>query len=94
MIGFLFLTVPTWVKLVTGIKKKMKNKLMVFREKILLKKRSIIETVFSVLKGSHRIEHSRHRSIWNACVHILAALISYSLKPSKPTIRDQFLIQN
>ena len=82
------------LKLVTGIKKNMKNKLMILREKSLLKKRSIIDTVFSVLKGSHRIEHSRHRSIWNAFVHIFAALISYSIKASKPSIREQFLIQN
>ncbi|KDO02373.1 hypothetical protein REISMN_07375 [Rickettsia tamurae subsp. buchneri] len=39
------------IKLVTGIKKNMKNKLIPLIEKILLRKRSIIETVFSVLKG-------------------------------------------
>ncbi|EER21532.1 ISPg3, transposase [Rickettsia endosymbiont of Ixodes scapularis] len=36
--------------MVTGIKKNMKNKLIPLIEKILLRKRSIIETVFSVLK--------------------------------------------
>ena len=82
------------LKLVTGIKKKMKNKLMILREKILLRKRSVIESVFAVLKESHRIEHSRHRSVWSAFVHIFSALIYYSLKPSKPSIRDQCLIQN
>ncbi len=74
------------LKLVTGIKKKMKNKLMPLFEKILLRKRSIIETVFSVLKGSFEIEHTRHRSIWNAFVHILSALIAYCMKPNKPAI--------
>uniref|UniRef100_UPI00313D34EA IS982 family transposase n=1 Tax=Rickettsia endosymbiont of Urophora cardui TaxID=3066265 RepID=UPI00313D34EA len=74
------------IKLVTGIKKKMKNKLMPLFEKILLRKRSIIETVFSVLKGAFEIEHTRHRSIWNAFVHILSALIAYCMKPNKPAI--------
>ncbi|WP_342225354.1 transposase [Rickettsia endosymbiont of Urophora cardui] len=70
----------------TFLKKKMKNKLMPLFEKILLRKRSIIETVFSVLKGAFEIEHTRHRSIWNAFVHILSALIAYCMKPNKPAI--------
>jgi hypothetical protein len=82
------------IKLVTGIKKKMKNKLMPLFEKMLLRKRSIIETVFSVLKGSFELEHTRHRSIWNAFVHILSALIAYCMKPTKPTISQNYLIQN
>ena len=82
------------IKLVTGIKKKMKNKLMPLFEKMLLRKRSIIETVFSVLKGSFELEHTRHRSIWNAFVHILSALIAYCMKPTKPAISQNYLIQN
>lgn len=74
------------VKLVTGVKKKMQNKLIPIMEKILLRKRSIIETVFSLLKGSFELEHTRHRSIWNAFVHILSALVAYSIKPTKPAI--------
>ena len=74
------------LKLVSGIKKTMKNKLMPIFEKILLRKRSIIDTVFSVLKGSFEIEHTRHRSIWNALVHVLSALAAYCMKPSKPSI--------
>ena len=82
------------LKLVTGIKKNMKNKLMPLIEKVLLRKRSIIETVFSVLKGSFEIEHTRHRSIWNAFVHILSALVAYCLKPTKPSIKSNLLIRN
>ena len=63
-------------------------------EKVLLRKRSIIETVFSVLKGSFEIEHTRHRSIWNAFVHILSALVAYCLKPTKPSIKSNLLIRN
>lgn len=74
------------IKLVTGIKKNMKNKLMPLFEKILLRKRSIIETVFSVLKGSFELEHTRHRSIWNAFVHILSTIVAYCMKSNKPAI--------
>ena len=81
------------LKLVTGIKKSMKNKLMPLMEKILLRKRSIIETVFSLLKGSFELEHTRHRSIWNAFVHILSTLVAYSMKPTKPSISSSPLIQ-
>jgi hypothetical protein len=82
------------LKLVTGIKKGMRNKLIPIFEKILLRKRPIIETVFSVLKRSFEIEHSRHRSFWNAFVHILSSLVAYCLKPHKPAIKLQCLIQS
>ena len=72
----------------------MKNKLIPIFEKILLRKRSIIETVFSVLKYSFELEHTRHRSIWNAFVHILSTLVAYCMKPTKPTITKNYLIQN
>ncbi|CAL7959241.1 hypothetical protein MIDIC_110041 [Alphaproteobacteria bacterium] len=51
--------------MITGIKKGMINKLMLLFEKILLRKRSMIETGFSVLKRYFELEHTRHRSIWN-----------------------------
>lgn len=79
------------LKLVTGIKKTMKNKLMAPFEKIMLRKRSIIETVFDYLKNKFEIEHSRHRSPVNAFVHIIATLVSYSLKKSKPKVDMNFL---
>lgn len=74
------------LKLVTGIKKGMKNTLMLWQEKILLRKRSLVETVFDFLKNKLLLEHTRHRSPLNAFVHILCTLIAYQLKPSKPSI--------
>jgi len=50
------------VKLVTGMRLNMKNRLMEWEEKILLRKRSLIETVNDTLKKVCQIEHSRHRS--------------------------------
>ena len=80
------------LKLVTGIKKKMKNKLMILKEKILLKKRSVIESVFDILKNHFELEHTRHRSIPNACVHLLATLVAYCLRKKKPSIKFNFVL--
>ena len=76
------------VKLVTGSKKNMKNILMNSYEKFLLKKRSIIETVFGYLKEIQMIEHHRHRSPVNMFIHVISTLISYQLKSSKPSLTD------
>lgn len=77
----------TGIKLVTPIKSTMKNKLMPLSEKLLLKKRSIIESVFNVLKNSFNLTHTRHRSPANALAHILATLVAYSFKVNKPKIK-------
>lgn len=77
------------VKLVTGVKANMKNKFMILKEKILLRKRSLIESVFSVLKRNG-LEHSRHRSVHGFILHILGSLISYQLNRKKPEISDDY----
>lgn len=82
------------LKLVTGIKKTMKNKLMILNEKFLLRKRSLIETVFDYLKNKFQIEHTRHRSPSNALVHILSTLVAYQLKPSKPSFSHAYALPN
>src|SRR5262249_11884614 len=53
------------LQLITRIKSNMKNKLISVFDKILLRKRSIIETVIDQLKNISQIEHSRHRSPTN-----------------------------
>lgn len=77
------------LKLVTGIRKKMRNMVMPLAEKIILRKRSLIETVFDYLKNKLQLEHTRHRSPFNAFIHIIATLIVYQLKPSKPSLNFQ-----
>ena len=76
--------------MVHGIKKNMPNKLMDLNEKILLRKRNIIETVFDYLKNKMNLEHTRHRSPINAFVHILSTFISYCFKKNKPSINYGF----
>lgn len=76
------------LQLITRIKNNMKNKLMPLIDKLLLRKRAIIESVNDQLKNISQIEHSRHRSIWNFMSNILAGLIAYALQPKKPSIRQ------
>lgn len=75
------------VKLITKLRANMKNKLMPLLDKLLLRKRGLIESVHNRLKQGAQIEHHRHRSPWNFMVNLLSGLASYSLNPTKPTLR-------
>ena len=74
------------INLITGIKKNMKNKLYTLVDKILLRKRPIVETVNDQLKNISNIEHSRHRSQNNFIVNLLSGLIAYTHQAKKPKI--------
>ena len=74
------------LQLITRYKKKMKQKLVKLIDKILLRKRSLIETVNDQLKNISQIEHSRHRSVWNFLVNLFAGLIAYTYLPKKPCL--------
>ena len=64
----------------------MKNKLMEMEDKILLRKRSIIECVNDFLKNICQIEHSRHRSVHNFIMNIISAIAAYSYLEKKPSL--------
>jgi Transposase DDE domain len=53
-------------------------------DKLLLRKRAIIESIIDPLKNISQNEHSRHRSPTNFVVHLLAGLIAYSHQDKKP----------
>ena len=72
--------------LVTGIKRNMRNYLMPILDKIMLRKRFIIETIFGYLKEQFNIHPQKHRSPTNFFASLFAALIAYQIKPSKPKI--------
>ncbi len=72
---------------VTGVRKNMKNQVMSLYDKIMLRKRSIIETINDQLKNICMIEHSRHRSFHNFINNILSGIIAYSFLPKKPSIK-------
>jgi hypothetical protein len=75
------------LKMLVGIKKGMKNMLMPLAEKLLLRKRFVIKTVFDILKSETNINHTRHRSPMNAAVNIISALVAYAFKTNKPKIK-------
>jgi len=75
------------VQLVTKLKTNMKNRLMSVADKVLLRRRAIIETVNDQLKNISQIEHTRHRSLANFMVNLVAGLVAYCHQPKKPSLR-------
>lgn len=82
------------IHLITKIRKNMKNSLMTMSDKILLRKRALIETINDELKNICQIEHSRHRSLVNFMCNTIAGLVAYSFLPKKPAINCQFEFSN
>ena len=78
------------VELITSIRKNMKPQLLTLIDKLLLRKRSVIETINDQLKNISQIEHSRHRSPINFAVNLLAGLIAYCKQPKKPSIKVDY----
>jgi hypothetical protein len=74
------------LQLLTKIRKNMKNKLVNIKDKWLLKKRSLVETVIDLLKGWMDLWHTRHRSIDNGFNNMLACLAAYNFIDQKPSI--------
>ena len=74
------------IQLLTKVRSNMKGALMTVADKILLRKRAIIECVNDELKNMAQIEHSRHRSVANFAVNLVAALSAYCFFPKKPMI--------
>jgi hypothetical protein len=74
------------LRLITKLRKNMRNILLPLADHLLLRKRALIETIFDQLKNVCQIEHSRHRSPINFCVHLLAGLAAYCHQPKKPSL--------
>jgi hypothetical protein len=72
--------------LITGIKRNMKNYLMPILDKMFLRKRFIIETIFGYIKEHFNVRPNKHRSPTNFFASLFAALIAFQIKPSKPSI--------
>jgi hypothetical protein len=72
--------------LITKLRRTMTNRLMPLLDKILLRKRALLETIVDQLKNISRIEHTRHRRIWNFFGHLVAGLIAYTWRPIKPSL--------
>ncbi len=77
------------VELITTLKKNMKKITRNTFDQLLLRKRSIIETINDQLKNISEVEHTRHRSLTNYMINIICALISYSYQEKKPSLNLQ-----
>ena len=75
------------LELFTSIRANMKQKLISLTDKILLRKRSLIETVNDQLKNISQIEHTRHRSVSNFLVNMLGGIAAYCHQPKKPSLK-------
>ena len=74
------------ITLITKLKSNMKNRLILLSDKLLLRKRSILETIIDQLKNISQIEHTHHRSLANFMVNLVAGLIAYCHQPKKPSL--------
>ena len=79
----------------------MKNSLMHLSDKILLRKRALVETVCDELKnnlpdGSQvcKIKHTRHRSQEGFIVNLISGLIAYCYLPKKPSLNLEIVDQS
>lgn len=81
--------------LIHGIRKNMINYLMPLEDKVNLRKRSLVETVFGIMKNVFNLEHTRHRSPANFLVNTMSCIVAYMFKyPKNNNIEDKFLIPN
>lgn len=76
------------IKLITKIRRNMKNKFLTLKEKFMLKRRALVETVIDLLKNIQDLWHSRHRSIHNGFNNMLACLAAYNFRDTKPSFRS------
>ena len=82
------------IQLVTKAKNNMRNSLMSVADKIMLRKRALIEFVNDELKNIAQIEHSRHRSFANFITNAQSAIAAYYFFPPKPAISLEFVYDN
>ena len=82
------------IQLVTKLRTNMKGALMSVSDRLLLRKRAIIETVNDELKNIAQVEHSGHRCFDNFIVNMLGAIAAYCMFPKKPCINVQRIIDS
>ncbi len=73
------------LQLFTTLRSNMKQKLMHVHDKILLRRMAVIETV-NDQKNISQVEHTRHRSVSNFLVNLLAGLTAYFHQEKKPSL--------
>ncbi len=79
------------LELITKVRSNMKPRLLNEFEQFLLRKRSIVETIYDQLKNISQIEHSRHRSLVGFMLTVIGGLIAYCHQPKKPSLNLEFV---
>ena len=82
------------IHIVTGLRSNMKQRLMPFYDRMMLRKRSIIESINDMLKNVARLVHSRHRSVHNFLMNLLAAMGAYCFFATKPEVNFDFEVES
>ena len=75
------------VELIYKRRKNMKKMNLSDTDKILLRKRALIETVNDELKDICCLQHTRHRSLQGFFNNAISALIAYQTFEKKPSIK-------
>lgn len=72
------------IQLITKLKNNMKGDIRSMYDRILLRKRAIIETINDELKNIAQIEHTRHQSFQDFIVNLIGGIAAYCLFQKKP----------
>ena len=75
------------IHLVYKMRNNMKGGELPLQDRLMLRKRAVIESVNDELKNICQIEHTRHRSFVNFLTNLIAGLLAYSFLPKKPSIK-------
>ena len=75
------------INLVYKMRNNMKGGELPLQDRLMLRKRAVIESVNDELKNICQIEHTRHRSFVNFLTNLIAGLLAYSFLPKKPSIK-------
>lgn len=82
------------IQLITKLKNNMRGGVRPICDRILIRKRAIIETINDELKNIAQIEHSRHCSVTNFIVNLVGGIAAYCLFPKKPMINLERVYDN
>jgi len=77
------------INLVAKMRNNMKGGEIPLQDRLMLRKRAVIECVNDELKNICQIEHTRHRCFTNFITNLIAGLLAYSFLPKKPSINIQ-----
>ena len=67
---------------------------MPFYDRMMLRKRYIIETINDMLKNKAQIVHSCHRSVSNFIMNLISALRAYYFFDNKPSALSEYTIED